>query len=253
MSANIILFVVGVDSKKQIFKQDGTDTEKLKEFLKLYSKHYRVDILAFSLENDKLSFILRDQFRNGGVFLDNVIEAFEYYYMEKNDTRQLFHRKKNKRHLTEGVSVLEAMKRLHGRGINSLEYYRNHEFYLKPDLVRTDFVLNSISFGKGNNKKDFLNEMVSEPNVAYADSFRKLERFEVTKKSKRILRAEDTLKVYLTELGMTKEELLSSENEHTKILVIDRFRKETDLSFRDIGFVLDLSHTSVIRYHNRPK
>ena len=66
---------------------------------------------------------------------------------------------------------------------------------------------------------------------------------------KRRERAQDFLSDFLTENALDREDFLKNGYAEEKRLLISRFREETDLSFRDIGYVLGISHTTVIRIY----
>lgn len=177
-------------------------------------------------------------------FLEGVLEAFTYYYglHYQKDIRFVY----KTRRLLSTKEKTQLIRFLHQGEDNSLKEYERYSRYVKRELVSVPYGWQMFS-GDFSDRESFLRHMVREPDPAYTEIFSSAEVFEPDKLTKRRARAKAFLDRFLERKALTLRELMGEEHRRTRFELVRAFREETDLSFRDIGYVLGMSHTSVIR------
>lgn len=147
--------------------------------------------------------------------------------------------------------LMDTLRYLHKRGENSRQEYQKYSRYVKHEILDIGIVLSTLHPDHHQAKEMFFTEMVKEDLSPYESLLKEQEVFEVDKMTKRHRRAQDFLDSYLQEKKLTRSEFFAEQNEDYRIELIERFRKETDLSYRDIGHVFGVSHTSIIRMSHK--
>lgn len=244
---NTFRLILGSPGNNRIF-YTKQDEDRFLDYARIYKDRFSIKVLAFSLKENSANFLIYDSENKRDSFAKYLSEAYHYYLnlMEREVgcriTAKLFKIESKK-------DFLELMRFLHCSGRHSLKSYQEYTRYVNNDLLDISLVLNSFDVTGKNKKQLFLDELVKEPSSSYVLQFEKQEIFKRDKLIKRRERAQKFFNAYVTELGLTAEEFLEGTYDDEKKRLISRFRDETDLSFRDIGYVLGLSHTTVIRMH----
>ncbi len=239
--------IFGSPGNSRVFFSKG-DEDRFLDYARIYKDRFSIKVLAYSLKSDCANLIIYDRKNLRDKYTKNLSEAYEYYL-------KLGEREGDLRIVTKLLPLdsrsefIKLMGFLHSEGRHSLKSYEKYTRYVEDELLDIGLVLNSLDY-PGREKKDlFVGEL--DLALTYSDKidFKKHEEFKRDKIIKRRERAIDFFDKFLEELSLDKGEFLNGNFEEEKRLLINRFREETDLSFRDIGYVLGISHTTVIRMY----
>ncbi|WP_459128625.1 transposase [Guggenheimella bovis] len=238
----IFHIVVGTAHEKVLF-HSLEDEKRLKDYLHIYKERNHLEIFAYSMKSTVLHLIIRAE--HADTFIQGLMEAYQYYLEMKYQEEYMI---KMKVFIISSMDEFwKLMRYLHQQGSNSGIDYMDYTRYRKHPFLDMGPIIQSFQNDSEDPKKQFFKEVIKENVSDYTAKMEKLEVFEVDKMSKRRARAEEFFDDFLREHHLNKFEIMLDENKLLRVTLIERFRKETDLSFRDIGYVLGISHTSVIR------
>lgn len=223
------------------------DYLKFFDILKLYKARMNMKIIAYSLGDTIIHLLLHDKEGVLAPFIKRVKDTYGFYYEGKYDTDKLFMDKTKIKQVDRFEQFENSLRYIHSKGRNSIEEYRSYSNSGKEGLLSLDFLVSAFGKDRISGKENLMNSLVKEVQEDYLYLLREMEFFPEDKKSKRINRAKKFLKDYLEENKLSKDEIFLESNDSMRIDLVNEFRKKTDLSFRDIGEVLELSHTSIIR------
>jgi hypothetical protein len=145
------------------------------------------------------------------------------------------------------AAFINLYRYIHKIGVNSLKRFVQYDVKSRDTYLDGGYVLGAFS-PKLEMAKSELQRVSEEPcSECYKMYMKEMEYFRTEKKTIRLQRAEGFMKQFLEINEITYEDLDHEDYFTKKLELIHEFRENTDLSFRDIGAVLDLSHTSVIR------
>ncbi len=227
-------------NQKDSFKYKKNNILAIENYLSIYKKKYKIQIVAYGLNSMFLHLVIRDEGDIVKEYIRTLIETLDYYYSSEFQTEVNMFRWKVY-DLSSSAEIVDAIRYLHTMDYNSNEKYIHYSKYIEDDLIDTHLLMSSIK------RTD---EFLMEPSDSYIIKMKKKEKSNTNNKMlKRRNRAEDFFNDYLISKGITRTDLIS--NNSYKEELVDMFRNETDLSFRDIGYVLGISHTSVIRIWNK--
>lgn len=244
---NIFHLIIGSPGNGVIF-QSQRDEDRFLDYARIYKERFSVNLLAYSLKRDCANFLVYDKLDKRESFAHHLLEAYGYYLQLMQESEIRLVRKIYSLPSTE--KYIQLMRFLHSDGRHSFKHYQNYSRYVTEDLLDIPLVLNSFNYSHKGDKNLFLEELAKEPSGAYTLQFKKCEIFKRDKLIKRRERALEFMSIYLKEEKISREEFLSGSFEEERKRLIRRFRDETDLSFRDIGYVLGISHTTAIRLYN---
>ncbi len=229
-------------NQKNIFDYKKQNTIDIQNYLTLYKKKYEIQIIAYGLNSKFLHILIRDEKDLARKFIKTIVETLDYYYKKNFNTEVNLMRWKVYE-ISDSEEMLNTIRYVHTLDYNSNTNYANYSKYINDTFIDTYLVLGSLTEeGKFN--------FFKEPTDNYIYNVRKKEKSNVNNKMhKRRSRAEKFLNEYLEWKALTREDVLNNDNYKEEL--VEKFRSETDLSFRDIGYVLGISHTSVIRIWNR--
>lgn len=246
--AKIYHIVIGCTEQVALFRE--IDAEKrMKDYIKLYKDRTGIENYGYCFTDHRLHLAVRDKTKRIRDFLHGVCDAFAYYYQLKRETHVTIRFKLVE--IEPRSELLDLLRFIHNRGRNSALEYRDYSRYRPNRLVDSGPILATLHSDLNLGKEMFFDEMVHEPKAGYYIEFANREIFELDKMTKRRQRAQEFMEDFLKEMGLSRGELLNGNQEEARIDLIHRFRKETDLSFRDIGHVFGLSHTSIIRLYQQ--
>lgn len=240
----IIHVIVGSPEQKKIFKNLEDEFRK-REYIRIYKDRLKIDVLAFSFTAEVLHLILYDKNHRTQQFLKEITEAYAYYYSLRYDTELRLQTKRYE--LQSAKEFIKLLRFMHKKGHNSSGEYDQYSRYMGHDLLNIGAVYHTLSANISEARAIYQEEMLKENTAHYDEVLKKKETFQVDKMSKRRRRASRFLEDFLQEENISLDELFSDEYFYARKKLVERFRDETDLSFRDIGHVLGISHTSVIR------
>ena len=226
------------------------DYLKFFDILKLYKARMNMKIIAYSLGDTLVHLIVHDKEGVFTSFIKRIKDTYGFYYEGKYDTEKLFVDKTKIRQVDRFDQFENSLRYIHSKGKNSLEEYKSYSSG-KEGLLSIDFLVSAFGKDRATGKENLMNSLVKEVQEDYLYQLREMEFFPEDKKSKRINRAKKFLKDYLEENKLSKDMIFHETNDSVRIDLVNAFRKKTDLSFRDIGEVLELSHTSIIRLMKR--
>lgn len=243
---DIFQLAIGIPGNKKIFFSKR-DQDRLLDYAKIYKERFDIDLLAYCLNPECAQFLFFDGTGKRELYAHNLTEAYGYFLQLILGTEV---RMKSKLFPMDSMEkYMDAMRYFHRQGTNSFKHYQKYSRYVKDELLSIPLVLNTFYHSHRGGQEDLLKELVSEPSAEYALEFKKAQIFKRDKLSKRRERARDFMDEFLEEYELSEAQLLSNDYLDMKKLLIKKFREETDLSFRDIGHVLGISHTTVIRLH----
>ncbi|NLY37064.1 MAG: hypothetical protein GX046_07505 [Tissierellia bacterium] len=247
---NIFHLIIGAPGNDMIFLS-RRDEDRFLDYARIYKERFSIHLLAYSLKKDCANFLVYDRLDKRDSFAKHLVEAYGYYLqlMQEREVRLV----KKIFSLESMEKYMQLMRFLHSEGRNSFKSYQNYSRYVKEDLLDISLVLNSFSYSHKGDRNLLLNELAKEPSGVYALEFKKHEVFKRDKLFKRRERAYEFMENFLNEKDITREEFLKGNFDEEKKCLIRRFREETDLSFRDIGHVLGMSHTTAIRLYNESR
>lgn len=240
--------VIGSMEPIALFRSEA-DERRMRDYLRIYKERTQLENFGYSFSDYRLHLIVRDKLNRVRDFLLGVSQAFSYYYQTKHDTDVKLRSKQVE--IDPKKDLFHLLRFVHSQGRNSSKDYRDYSRYIKHDLLDMGPVLATLHADEFMSKELFFNEMIKENEYSYTVECKRREQFELDKMSKRHQRARDFMDDFLKEKQLTRRQLLSGSSDLTRIELIDRYRKETDLSFRDIGHVFGLSHTSIIRMYRQ--
>lgn len=221
------------------------DLYRIREYIRIYKDRYRMEIFAFSFTSTHIHLVLRDSKNLHKEFIQGVQEAYAYFFQLKHEKDIKIQVKKYP--IRSMDELLSTLRYLHAKGENSRQDYQGYTRYVKHDILDIGIVLSTLHPDQNRAKELFFAEMVREQDSRYEAVLREHEIFEVDKMTKRHRRAQEFMDSYLKEKQVTRREFFSEAGEALRIELIERFRRDTDLSYRDIGYVFGVSHTSIIR------
>ncbi len=234
--------IISFNQKKSIIYNKNHIID-IENYLTLYKRKYGVQIIAYGLNSMFLHIIIMDKGNVAKEYIRTIIETLDYYYKKEFNSESNLMRWKVYA-IVSTNEVIDIIKYLHTLDYNSNKNYNNYSKYIYDEFIDTHLIMSSLS-DKGS-MRDFL----KEPSAKYIFKMKMKEKRNINNKMfKRRSRAEDFFKEYLSDKGITREDFFSNDNYKEEL--VDKYRNETDLSFRDIGYVLGISHTSVIRIWNR--
>lgn len=244
---NIYRLIIGSPGNNEIFFS-RQDEDRYLDYARIYKDRFLIKVLAYSLKKDCANLLLFDNNDLRDRYSRHLREAYEYYLKLKNEEvgiRLVFKLVP----VEDQDEFLRLMRFLHSEGRHSLKSYLDYTRYVEDRLLDISLVINSFTASSRDSKELFIGELTSEG--VYTDNlqFKGDEIFKRDKVIKRRERAQDFLSDFLTENALDREDFLKNGYAEEKRLLISRFREETDLSFRDIGYVLGISHTTVIRIY----
>lgn len=240
--------VIGSIDPIAIFRAEE-DERRMRDYLRIYKERTQLENFGYCFCDHRLHLVVRDKANKLRDFLIGVSQAFAYYYQSKHSIRLKLRSKHIE--INPKTELFHILRFLHQKGRNSAKDYQDYSRYVKHDLLDMGPVLATLSSDEHVSKALFIQEMVQDPVMAYHVEYGRREMFELDKMSKRHQRAKDFMDDFLREHQLTRSQLLNGQFEAQRIELIDRYRKETDLSFRDIGHVFGLSHTSIIRMYRQ--
>ncbi len=240
--AESIHLIIGTPDNLPVFSKKE-DIHTMKRYLELYAHRMQISVAGYRFKSGVLHLLVGEHERLKQ-FLDGVLDAFVYYYSTQHNKELRFVYKMRQR--LSAKERTQLLRYIHQGEDNSLEEYERYSRYVKRELVSVPLGWSLLS-GNFRDRDTFLQHMVREPEPAYAQLFTSIEVFEPDKLSKRRARAKAFLGQFLESRALSLEELMREEHRSSRFELIRAFREETDLSFRDIGYVLGMSHTSVIR------
>lgn len=242
----IFQLILGIPGNESIFFTER-DEDRLLDYAKIYKDRFELDLLAYCLQKKSAHFIIYDGPGKKELFGHNLTEAYGYY-LQLVTGKEV--RMSNKLIAMDSIDqYMNMMKLFHQQGRNSLIHYKQYSRYVKDPLLSVPLVLNTFSLSHKGDQEKFMEELVSEPLACYEVEFKKAQVFKKDKLSKRRERARDYMESFCREHNLQRDLLSLHHDTEMKKLLIKGFREETDLSFRDIGYVLGLSHTTVIRLY----
>lgn len=246
--AKIYHIVIGSIDPIALFAQ-ADDEKRICEYIRIYKERTQVENYGYSFSDYRLHLMIGDKLGKAKDFLHGICGAFSYYYQTKYqlDVKVRF-RMVEIRPKTEMIQLLRF---IHQTGRNSARDYRDFSRYVKHELLDIAPVLATLHPDYLISKEIFFDEMIKENEHSYTVEFRQREIFERDKMSKRHQRALDFMDQFLEEKKLTRQQLLSGNYDLERLELIQRYRSDTDLSFRDIGHVFGLSHTSIIRMYRQ--
>lgn len=240
----IIHVIIGSPEEKKLYRT-LEDEFRQREYIRIYKDRLKIDVLAFSFTSDVLHLIIYDRDQKAQQFIGEITDAYAYYYGLRYSTEL---RLQSKRYTLQNAhEFMKLLRFVHQKGHNSSKEYESFTRYEGHDLLNIGAVYNTLSDNIYEGKAIYEEEMLKENTAYYDATLHKKEIFKIDKMSKRRQRAARFLENFLEDEGITLDQLFSDEYFQSRKRLVERFREETDLSFRDIGHVLGISHTSVIR------
>ncbi len=247
MRNNYIQMIVGSTNKEVLFS-GKMEIDRFIDYIKIYSKRFGIILVGFSFYKEKCHIIFKDLSSKTDTFVKGIISSYKYYLCNSGRDIRIAYKSRIVSSRAELINILRYIC----KGNNSsLSYYKEYSRYIQDDLVKSGYLMQELYSDSRNNKETFINDVVKEPDSEYIYEMEKFEIFEVDKMTKRRKRSEDFLEKWMEENLITKNELMIEKNRKLLRDLIREYREKTDLSYRDIGHTLGISHTSVIRiYHS---
>ena len=225
------------------------DEGRMRDYVRIYKDRTQIENFGYRFCDYRLHLVVRDRTQRIQDFLLGVSQAYAYYYQTRHDIECKLRHKIIE--FEPKKELFRLLRYVHQTGRNSARDYRDYSRYIKHDMLDMGPVLATLHPDVARSKEMFFDEMVKENEAEYLVQLKQREIFERDKMSKRHQRAKDFMDEYLEDKCLTRQELLNGLCETERIDLIDRYRRETDLSFRDIGHVFGLSHTSIIRLYRQ--
>ncbi|NMB03696.1 MAG: hypothetical protein GX978_03985 [Tissierellia bacterium] len=246
--AKIYHIVIGCIQPIGLFRKTE-DESRMKDYIRIYKQRTGTKNYGYSFTDDRLHLALRDHNNKARDFLSGVCDAYTYYYQNRRSSEVRIKYKMIE--INPRQELFDLLRFIHNRGRNSAVEYRDYSRYIKSELVDIGPVLATLHTDQMKSKELFFEEMVYEPQSDYYIEFARREIFELDKMTKRRQRAYEFMEDFLDEIGLSRMEFLNGDHHTERVELIEKFRKETDLSYRDIGYVFELSHTSIIRLYQQ--
>lgn len=240
--------VIGSMTPEPIFRNPA-DERRMRDYIRIYKERTGIKNYGYSFTDHRLHLAVRDNNKKIRDFLIGVCDAYAYHMQNRRLKEVDVKYKMNEVAMKD--ELFDLLRYIHSKGRNSARDYRDYTRYVKSELVDVAPVLATLHPDDLIGKEMFFDEMIHEPAAGYYVEFSQREIFELDKMTKRRQRAHEYMEAYLEEIGLTRMEFLHGNYHEERVELITRFRKETDLSFRDIGHVFGLSHTSIIRLYRR--
>ena len=245
-STGIYHVVLGAINEGGVFRKRD-DYKKFMEIVRIYKESLGIRLLGYSLTPLVVHLVVRDKKSKLMEFLNLIIETYTAYYSKQYFLKDVFHNQKKIKAIDDYETFKNIYKYIHKFGENSLKRFQIYDFDKKDLFLDGDYVLSA--FGVDNEQS--INEMnkisVLETSEIYKVRMSEMEYFAEEKKTMRIKRAEKFMKSFLDKNNIEVVDLNDDEYYNNKLDLIKAFRRDTDLSYRDIGTILGMSHTSIIR------
>lgn len=225
-------------SQKTDFFEGKKDFDRFLGFVDLYRKSLHVSLLFYGYEGNEMMLLLATD-GNEEQFVKRVMEAYKY-----DGKNTLFYRFKIIL-ISMKSELLSCLNYMNSLENNATEHLKNTSRYDTNGAISGNELLNM--FRSWYTKNQLLTEIAKEPTAQYCMRMNQIVKADIGKKDKRKKRAMIFLEKYLESKGMSLLEAKRNRQELHEL--VDAFRENTDLSYRDIGSVLGLSHTSVRRAH----
>ncbi|HHT20424.1 MAG TPA: hypothetical protein GXZ74_03170 [Tissierellia bacterium] len=238
--------VIGSMTPEAIFSNPA-DERRMRDYIRIYKERTGLTNYGYSFTDMRLHLAVRDREKKIRDFLIGVCDAYTYHL--KNRRFKDIDVKYKLNEVAMKDELFDLLRYIHSKGRNSAKEYRDYTRYVKSELVDVAPILAALHPDDLIGKEMFFEEMIHEPSVGYYVEFSQREIFELDKMTKRRQRAHEYMEAYLEEIGLSRMEFLHGNYHAERVELIERFRRETDLSFRDIGYVFGLSHTSIIRLY----
>ncbi len=246
MRSNYTQLIIGSTSNEVLF-MDKLEVERFIDYIKIYSKRFGIILVGFSFEKGKCHIIFKDLNSKGNIFIEGIINSYKYYLCNISRDIRLAYKTRVISNKSELINILRYICKNNN---SSLSYYKEYSRYLQDDLVKSGYLMQDLYSNEKNSKAVLIREVVKEPEYDYICKMKKFEIFEVDKMTKRRKRSEEFLLNWLKNKPVKKSELLLEKHRQLLKNLIKEYREKTDLSYRDIGHTLGISHTSVIRIYN---
>lgn len=244
-STGIYHVVLGNVSSRGIFC-DRADYKKFMELVKLYKAPHHIRLLGYALTPEIVHLALRDKRGQLDRFIAEIKETYRIYYTHKYPERSVFHQQVKVRAVETYEGFINLYRYIHQKGINSLPRFQD-ELRTGDNVLDVEYVLGALGAKKEPARNELLRVSEQEPPKYYQIQMKDMEFFREEKGSIRRRRAERFMTDFLRDRHLTLDELMDEDHFNARMALVKAFREETDLSFRDIGGALDLSHTTVIR------
>ena len=238
--------VLGSTSQIGIFKE-RSDYKKFMDVMRLYKASLNIKVLGYSLSPLIVHLILHDRNRNLYKFISSVQETYLVYFQKKYFVKSVFHHTVKAKPVESYDSFVNLYKYIHKMGENSYKRFQMYDSIKKDEYIDGDYVLSAFGSNREKAKVEMNSISVQECPEYYGEYVKKMEHFNEGKKSIRIRRAEKFLCLFLDDNNMVFSDLEKEDFYNKKLELIREFRDKTDISYRDIGEILELSHTSIIR------
>ncbi len=219
------------------------DLEKLNEFIEIYCKRFESTLITMGYR-ESLIYAIFKKGKNPSTMCFGIFDAYSYFLEDKYNN--LYNFKIRFLDVSTKEEFLDLLRTINALSYNTLnlvkeisryESDRSYDFTYIRDVLDDEL-----------NLEEFRNQVIMEPTGTYLIDTSPTFNFYSKKKNKRRERAEKFLEDFLLSKNISKEELMK---EHKLVcLLVKAYRTDTDLSFRDIGYVLNLSHTTIIRIYN---
>ncbi|MEA3422788.1 MAG: hypothetical protein U9Q80_03140 [Bacillota bacterium] len=245
-STGIYHVVLGAINEGGVFRKRN-DYKKFMEIVKMYKESLGIRLLGYSLTPLVVHLVVRDNRNKVMEFLDLVIETYTAYCSKEHFMKDVFHSQKKIKAIENYKTFKNTFKYIHKFGENSLKRFQIYDFDKKDEFLDGDYVLSAFGVDNEQSKNEMNNISVMEASENYKFRMNEMEYFAEEKKTMRIRRAEKFMKSFLEENNIKITDLKDDDYYNDKLRLIRAFRKETDLSYRDIGEILGMSHTSIIR------
>lgn len=245
-STGIYHVVLGAASSKGLFCE-RKDYKKFMDVVRMYKASHGIKLLGYSLSPLVTHLILHDRGGHLLMFLREIKSTYSVHYQHCYFEKRVFHHVDKVRSVESYDAFVNLYRYIHKQGLNSLIRFKGYEDRKKDEYLDGDYVLSALG-AKREQAKDELLKISEEPSPGYYRIHMKdMEYFREEKKVIRVRRAEEFMEKFLETNQISYSELMDDNHFYKKLELIKAFRDKTDLSYRDIGSILDLSHTSVIR------
>ncbi|MBN2260137.1 MAG: hypothetical protein JW702_06315 [Clostridiales bacterium] len=245
-TTGIYHIVLGTRIEDGVFKE-REDYKRMMEIIKLYKESFGVKLLGYSFTPLLVHLIVNDKKGNLGEFIHLIVETYTAYFYKAYFISEIFHNKIKVKSIDSYEVFTDTYKYIHKMGENSLKRFQIYDFKNKDIYLDADYVLSALGSKKDTSKEEMNKLSVMEISERYQIQMKELEYFPQEKKTKRIQRAEKFMESFLTKHHIALDDLNKEDYFNKKLELIRSFRNQTDLSYRDIGEILGMSHTSIIR------
>jgi len=245
-NTGIYHIVLGTASEGGVFF-DKSDYREFMDIVRVYKDFNNIKLFGYSLTPLVIHLVIYNRSNEIEEFLHNIIDTYSIYINKKYLKDKIFHRNVKVKAIERYESFLNIFKHMHKTGQNSLKRFENYNFSKKDMYLNADYVLSTFGCNREKSKEEMTTMSVQECPNAYDFYIKELEFFPKEKRNVRLRRAEMFLDNFLNENEINRSDLEMEDNYNKKLELVKSFRMKTDVSYRDIGSLLGLSHTSVIR------